>query len=765
MIVPLTDLIGGTRRLLSSLRVRLLLLVLLAAGPPIAIALKTTAEWRMYEARAINTEAEKLAELLAGNEHRLLDSVREGLVGLAELPVERWSDPARCRRELSAGWRQSVRYENLGVVSMDGRLLCATAANDEQDEWRTRPYIREAAERRTYAIGEDRIDPATGRCTLGFALPLLDRAGRPRAILFAIVDVAKLDRTMMRATLPHGATATLMDHDGTILAREPDGRRWVAKSALDTPVFRNVLERHRENTGDGVDLDGVSRVFAFRPVPGLPPEAGMVVAVGLAPDQDFAESQRIIGWGELGVAVAALLALAATWIGANAVIVGRVRPLAAAARRLSRGDLSARTSVRHGSGELCQLACDFDEMAATLQRRQLETEQAKAALRASHEELESRVRAGTAELVRTHQAFQAALAERQRVEQALRKLSSAVEQAADSIMIANRDGIVEYVNPAFTRLTGYTAEEATGRTSRILKSGMHDDEFYRGLWRTIVAGDVFRAVFVNRKKSGELYYEEKAITPLRNERGEITHFVSAGRDITESKLAEEQLRRSREQLRALAAHVESVREDERCRIAREIHDELGHALTGLKFEVCRLAAVPPHDRAAASETANGMVALVDSTIEAVRRIAKKLRPGVLDDFGLAAAVEWQAEEFQAHTGIRCRFVARPADMELDRDLSTAVFRILQETLSNVARHANATEVKVTLALVDDTLRLTVADNGRGITPAELADGRSLGLLGMRERAHLLGGRLTVTGRPGEGTTVVLDTPVPRRAGA
>jgi PAS domain S-box-containing protein len=149
-------------------------------------------------------------------------------------------------------------------------------------------------------------------------------------------------------------------------------------------------------------------------------------------------------------------------------------------------------------------------------------------------------------------------------------------------MIANREGIVEYVNPAFERLTGYTAAEAVGQTSRILKSGMHDAEFYRELWRTIVAGDVYRAVFVNRKKDGQLYYEEKTITPLRNERGEITHFVSAGRDITENKLAEEQLRTSREQLRALAAHVESVREEERCRIAREIHDELGYALTGLK---------------------------------------------------------------------------------------------------------------------------------------------------------------------------------------
>jgi signal transduction histidine kinase len=136
---------------------------------------------------------------------------------------------------------------------------------------------------------------------------------------------------------------------------------------------------------------------------------------------------------------------------------------------------------------------------------------------------------------------------------------------------------------------------------------------------------------------------------------------------------------------------------------------------------------------------------------------------VLDDFGLVAAIEWQAEEFEAHTGIRCAFAAEPADMEVHRDLSTAVFRILQETLSNVARHAGATRVDVALVRGTHTLRLTVTDDGRGITPAELVDGRSLGLLGMRERAHLLGGSLTITGRPGAGTTVLLEMPSPGRA--
>jgi PAS domain S-box-containing protein len=741
-------------------RVRLLVLVVIAAGPAVALTLKTTADWRTYRAHGIHGEADRLAGELAGHERRLLETVRAALAVLAGSPVDRWRDPVQCRR-LLAGWPQSVGHEALGVLGADGRVLCATPSTDQGADLAARPYIRKAIETRSYAVGDDRIDPASGQCTLGFAQPVVDRVGRPQAVVFAIVDMARIDRTGLWRALPDGTTVTLIDHDGTILAREPDGPRWAGKSAVDTALFRTV-EHGSHQPRPAVDLDGASRIFAARPVAGLPADATMIVAVGVAPDQGFAESQRIIGWREIGITAAGVLALAGTWIGASVMVVRPVRPLTVAARKLADGDLSARTSVRPGPGELCELACDFDEMAATLQRRLLETEQAKAALRASRDELETRVRARTAELSLTNQAFQTVLAERQRVEQALRKLSSAVEQAGDSIMIANREGIVEYVNPAFERLTGYTATEAVGRTSRILKSGMHDDEFYRHLWRTIVGGDVYRAVLVNRKKDGQLYYEEKTITPLRNERGEITHFVSAGRDITERKLAEEQLRTSREQLRALAAHVESVREEERCRIAREIHDELGYALTGLKFDVCRLASVPAADPAALSEATAGMAELIDRTIRSVRRIARELRPGVLDDFGLAAAIEWQAEEFEAHTGIRCAFAAKPPDMELQRDVSTAVFRILQETLSNVARHAGATRVDVTLVIDADALRLTVTDDGRGITPAELVDGRSLGLLGMRERAHLLGGSLTVAGRPGAGTTVELEMPLPGR---
>jgi signal transduction histidine kinase len=274
---------------------------------------------------------------------------------------------------------------------------------------------------------------------------------------------------------------------------------------------------------------------------------------------------------------------------------------------------------------------------------------------------------------------------------------------------------------------------------------------------------VYRAVMVNRKREGLLYFEAKTITPLRNNEGDITHFISTGRDITEQKRAEEDLRESREGLRLLAGHLESIREDERSRISREIHDELGQVLTGLKFDLSRLVAKPPEDRAELIERVDTMLQLMDETIRSVRRIATELRPGVLDDLGLEAAIEWQSREFQERTGIRCRFVSTLADAGLPDELATAVFRILQETLTNVARHSGATSVNVALKAIEGRLILTVRDDGKGISEEEAEGRRSLGLLGMRERALLLGGYLTVAGRPGRGTTVVLDVPLRQNA--
>jgi PAS domain S-box-containing protein len=242
------------------------------------------------------------------------------------------------------------------------------------------------------------------------------------------------------------------------------------------------------------------------------------------------------------------------------------------------------------------------------------------------------------------------------------------------------------------------------------------------------------------------------------------HFLEAVANLLATGIArsraEEELRSSRAQLRHLAAHLHSVREEQGARIAREIHDELGQTLTALSIDISTLLRALAGESEAVVDKLGSMAALVTDTIRSVRRIATELRPGVLDDLGLSAAIEWQTQDFEARTGIRCALTASRDGIEIGRDRATAVFRIFQEALTNVARHARATRVDIRLARSAGRLVLVVRDDGTGITQREISAATSLGLLGMRERAILLGGEVMIHGgRGGKGTTVTLRMPL------
>jgi signal transduction histidine kinase len=236
------------------------------------------------------------------------------------------------------------------------------------------------------------------------------------------------------------------------------------------------------------------------------------------------------------------------------------------------------------------------------------------------------------------------------------------------------------------------------------------------------------------------------------------------REITERNLAEDRLRATSEQLRALSARLQSAREEEGTRIAREIHDELGSMLTGLKWdieEISRLLSSQPGQSqlGVMRQKVRALIKLTDMSVRTLRRIASELRPSVLDDLGLGAAIEWQAQQFQARTGIVCHCDCSLERVELTEEQSTAVFRILQEALTNVLRHAQATKVDIKISKEKGHFVLSVSDNGKGITESEKSEQQSLGILGMRERAHLIGGEIKIKGVERKGTVVIVRVPI------
>lgn len=231
-----------------------------------------------------------------------------------------------------------------------------------------------------------------------------------------------------------------------------------------------------------------------------------------------------------------------------------------------------------------------------------------------------------------------------------------------------------------------------------------------------------------------------------------------------NRLAEGQLEKSYEQLRSLAGHLQSVREEERTNIAREIHDEIGQIMTAIKMDVAWLREkYSDHD--GIHEKTSSTLALINSSIKSMKRICTELRPEILDHFGLGAAIEWQAQEFRKRSGIECEVVLNPDVIIADINQSTALFRIFQEALTNIHRHSKATKVDVTLTEEENSIMLEIADNGIGVTEEQLLKANSFGLLGMKERVHILNGELRIKGVKDKGTVITVLIPGDNSLGA
>jgi two-component system sensor histidine kinase UhpB len=334
-----------------------------------------------------------------------------------------------------------------------------------------------------------------------------------------------------------------------------------------------------------------------------------------------------------------------------------------------------------------------------------------------------------------------------------------VEKAGVAITTDDEQGRISYFNKKYAEIFGYT--EAEMREIPFQKLIHPDDrktvKIYH-LNRISGKKSPSRYQFRGIHKNGSLLFLE-ADAVLLKKKGKTIGTRSYIRDITEQTHLADEVKDSREQLRQLAAHLESVRENERTHIAREIHDELGQTLTALKMDLFWLNKRLDPTQEILHEKCGEMIGLTDQIIKTVKKICSELRPGLLDDLGLAAAIEWQAQDFQERMGIKINLGSLQEDIKLDREIATAVFRIFQETLTNIARHSQASSVKVSLKEKNGWLELNVRDNGIGLADEKLHSPDSFGLLGIKERADYFGGSVHFEGVPGKGTAVKVKMPV------
>lgn len=335
-----------------------------------------------------------------------------------------------------------------------------------------------------------------------------------------------------------------------------------------------------------------------------------------------------------------------------------------------------------------------------------------------------------------------------------------VDKISEGVVIQDKKGIITSANERFLELIGYKRKEVLGRPITTflgegwLQKGEQGEAEDR--WRSIE--------LAWKRKDGKRIYTILSRRPIHDQKGRFEGYVSVLTDITERRQVELELRRSQEELRSLSQHLQSIRESESKRIAGEIHDVLGQQLTALKIDLSWLssrAASLGESGLEIQDKIQAMSDLVDKTIQSVQKISAELRPVLLDDLGLGPAMEWLAQEFENRTKIKCRVRLACDTLDLDPDCSTAIFRISQEALTNVARHARATAVDIHLAEENGTLVVKIGDNGKGIRQSEINAPTSLGLMGMRERIRPFGGKFEIAGSPEKGTLLTISVPLER----
>ena len=362
----------------------------------------------------------------------------------------------------------------------------------------------------------------------------------------------------------------------------------------------------------------------------------------------------------------------------------------------------------------------------------------------------------------TNGALKLQVSERRQTEDQLRLAYQHLSYHFENTPLA----VIEFdKNLTITRWSGRAEEIFGWKTSEAIGKNVYDPDFqiiYKEdkkavdeINEELTKGTVSWNLSLNRNytRNGQVIHCEWHNSVLRDEQGELITILSLVHDVTERKKTEQNLNRSYEEVRQLTSHLQNIREEERSHIAREIHDELGQQLTVLKMDVLGLSKKLGESDVAIQQRIRDIVDLLDSTVRSVRRISSELRPSLLYNLGLDAAIEWHLKEFGKRSGLTTIFIEPTGLVKIQDAIKNGLFRIFQESLTNVGRHANATKVIVSLEQKDGLLTLIVEDNGQGFEEEKIGKKRTLGILGMRERCEMMGGSYAIQSAPGQGTTV------------
>ncbi len=349
-------------------------------------------------------------------------------------------------------------------------------------------------------------------------------------------------------------------------------------------------------------------------------------------------------------------------------------------------------------------------------------------------------------------------------EELLQRLQLHLERIPLAYLIIDKDFKIKFFNPEAEKVFGYTNKEVKGKDPYeflIPESSKPLVEEKRKRW---MMGDMnANGINENITKDGRIILCEWYNTPILDEDGNLVEVISMGIDVTEREKSKEELINSEQKLRALASHLQSVREEERAAIARELHDELGQILTSVKMNLMMMSKQviqedESFDKTIFENEIQSMNEMIEHSVRRLKKLISELRPEVLDNLGLIPAVEWLVEQFISRSGIKVNYSPKIKNIDLPKDKQLNIYRIIQESLTNVLRHSQANEINLNIFESDNNICIEIKDNGRGFSPDNLDPLHSIGITGMKERALTFGAKLKIESLPGSGTSVLLSVP-------
>jgi PAS domain S-box-containing protein len=707
----------------SSLRVRLGLLILMAILPMLGLLLYSYLEERGVAISNVEGDVQQFAGSASAFQEQLIEGTRQLLVALAKQPGVQEQDALLCSRHLAEMSKDYLRYANLGVLSLEGEPFCLASPMPQQESFRSQPWFQQTIENHDFVIADGRGGYTSGRVALNLSYPVIDQSGKVRGVVFAALDLDQLNQITGEVQLPDETEFFMINKKGTVLAYLPDPEKWVGKVLRDPPLIGTILSKGQDIV-ELSGLDGTKRLYAFTPVRSTV-ETGLYVCFGIPTAFAYSEANETLVRHLIGLGMIMVMALLVVWFGSDVMILRPVNALVGAAKRLSSGDMKARTGLTTGTGELGQLARGFDEMAEALEQQALQLCQAET------------------------------------------KYRTLVEQLPVIAYVARLDEMRSslYISPQVQTILGFSPHVWVADPLLWLKQ-IHPEDRPQIMEKLSerhadMGACGFKSEYrIFSRDGGMLHFYDEALIVQESENA-IPCLHGVMRDITEQKQAQLQLLDYQEQLRSLTSELSLTEERERRRIATDLHDRVGQALAVSKM---KLGALRESDSGAGlEEQIDDIRNLVEQAIGETRSLIFKISSPILYELGFEAAVGWLAEEMEKQHAIRCRYLDDGQSKPLDDDIRVLLFRAVSELLVNVAKHARAHQVELRTDRDGDRIRVVIEDNGIGLEPSEIFNrwgkNQGFGLFSIRERLKHVDGSLEVKSRPGMGTRVTLTAPL------